>query len=317
MTKNRLLCMPFAAACVTSCLFLLVRSADAFVVSSSPATTCMTASLLKASAAAKAEELLHRALLDRRLVLLGSEGSASLNEVKTKTSAGGGNSNRKGDDATAYVGNLPYSATEEQVRELFETYGTVKRIYMPTDMETGNFRGFGFITLGSREEMLAATKALDQSSYLGRIIYSNESVPKGEPLTSRKKESKLYVSNIAFETTKEDLRTHFGRWGTVLDVYIPVDRDTGNSRGFAFVKLAEEDAKQALEEGNGSELNGRTLSISTPLPRGQKSSRRERKSEYMFCSVGYDYMVCALNTLSFSRSLQYFSSHIFFVPSIR
>ena len=176
MTKNRLLCMPFAAACVTSCLFLLVRSADAFVVSSSPATTCMTASLLKASAAAQDEELLHRALLDRRLGLSGSEGSASLNEVKTKASAGGGNSNRKGDDATAYVGNLPYSATEQQVRELFETYGTVKRIYMPTDMETGNFRGFGFITLGSREEMLAAPKALDQSSYIGRIIYSNESV---------------------------------------------------------------------------------------------------------------------------------------------
>lgn len=89
------------------------------------------------------------------------------------------------------------------------------------------------------------------------------------------------MSNIAFETTKEDLRTHFGRWGTVLDVYIPADRDTGNSRGFAFVKLAEEDAKQALEEGNGSELNERTLSVSIPLPRGQKSARRERKSEYM------------------------------------
>lgn len=286
MTKNRLLCVPFAAACVTSCLFLLVCSADAFVARTTRTTPTVSSSpaLLKASAAAQDEELLHRALLDRRLRLVGSKDSASLNKAKTKTSA---ISNRKGDDATAYVGNLPYSATEEQVRELFETYGTVKRIYMPTDKETGNFRGFGFITLGSREEMLAATKALDQSSYLGRVIYSNESAPKGEPLTSRKRESKLYVSNIAFETTKENLRTHFGQWGTVLDVYIPVDRDTGDIRGFAFVKLAEEDAKQALEEGNGSELNGRTLSVSIPLPRGQKSSRRERKSEYMFCSVEY------------------------------
>ena len=195
MTKNRLRCAPIAAACVTSCLFLLVRHADAFVarttrttptVRSSPAT--MTASLLKSSAAAQDEELLHRALLDRRLGLVGSQNSASLNEVKTKAPADGGISNNKGDDATAYVGNLSYSATEEQVRELFETYGTVKRIYMPTDKETGNFRGFGFITLGSREEMLAATKALDQSSYLGRIIYSNESVPKGEPLASRNKD---------------------------------------------------------------------------------------------------------------------------------
>jgi len=283
MTKSRLLCVPFAVACVASSLFLLVRSADAFVARITPAPhlpdatfrSSPTTTLLKA-ATAQDEELLHRALLDRRLA---GKDAASSNETKAKASTGG-NPNRKGDDAAAYVGNLPYSATEEQIRELFEAYGTVQRIYMPTDKETGLGRGFAFVTLGSREEMLAATKALDQSSFLGRSIYSNESVPKGGALTSSKRnvvESKLYVSNISFQTTKEGLRTHFGQWGTVLDVYIPVDRDTGNIKGFAFVKLAKEDAKQALEDGNGSELDGRTLFVSIPLPRGQKSPRPERK----------------------------------------
>eukprot|EP00563_Minutocellus_polymorphus_P005281 CAMPEP_0181042708 /NCGR_PEP_ID=MMETSP1070-20121207/12301_1 /TAXON_ID=265543 /ORGANISM="Minutocellus polymorphus, Strain NH13" /LENGTH=403 /DNA_ID=CAMNT_0023120953 /DNA_START=4 /DNA_END=1217 /DNA_ORIENTATION=+ len=318
MTKSRLRCVPFAVACVASSLFLLVRSADAFVARITPAPhlpdatfrSSPTTTLLKAATAtAQDEELLHRALLDRRLA---GKDTASSNEAKAKASTGG-DANRKGDDAAAYVGNLPYSATEAQIRELFEAYGTVKRIYMPTDKETGLGRGFAFVTLGSREEMLAATKALDQSSFLGRRIYSNESVPKGGPLTSSKVnvvESKLYVSNISFQTTKEGLRTHFGQWGTVLDVYIPVDRDTGNIKGFAFVKLAKEDAKQALEDGNGSELDGRTLFVSIPLPEDKNHPGVKGKVS----SMGYDFVTCAINT-SFALSINCpFLTYIFFLP---
>lgn len=240
------------------------------------------------AAAAQDEELLHRALLGRRL---SGDGNVPLEEAKSKSSPGGNPSaNRNGDDgATAYVGNLPYSATEEQIRELFEAYGTVKRIYLATDKNTAKPKGFGFVTLGSRDEMLAATKALDQSSFLGRIIYSNESVPKGQPLRKRAAATnKLYVSNISFETTKEDLTSHFGQWGDVLDVYIPLDRHTGDPRGFSFVTLAKEGAEKALEEGNGSELNGRTLSVSVPLPKGQKSPRQERQSESFQVKRGYE-----------------------------
>ena len=242
-------------------------------------TTILNAVTTTAATVAQDEELLHRALLGRRL---SGDGNVPLDKSKSKASAGVNPIvNRNGEDgSTAYVGNLPYSATEEQIRELFEAYGTVKRIYLPTDRNTGRPKGFGFVTLGSREEMLAATKALDQSSFLGRIIYSNESVPKGQPLRRRDvATNKLYVSNISFQTTKEDLTSHFGQWGTVLDVYIPLDRDTGDPRGFSFVTLTKEGAEKALEEGNGSKLNGRTLLVSIPLPKGEKSPGRERRSE--------------------------------------
>lgn len=92
--------------------------------------------------------------------------------------------------------------------------------------------------------------------------------------------NKLYVSNISFQTSREDLESHFRNMGcTILDVYIPLDRETGDPRGFSFVTLAKEDVERALEEGNGSELNGRTLSVSIPLPKGQKSPGREKPSE--------------------------------------
>jgi len=69
-------------------------------------------------------------------------------------------------------------ATESQVRALFEEYGTVTRIYMPTDRDTGAFRGFAFVSLASRESLLKSVEALDQNSFFGRTIYANESLPK-------------------------------------------------------------------------------------------------------------------------------------------
>ena len=78
-------------------------------------------------------------------------------------------------------------ATESQVRALCEQYGTVTRIYMPTDRDTGGFRGYAFISMASRDERLKLSTALDQSSFLGRIIYSNDSLPKSN---KKKKECK-------------------------------------------------------------------------------------------------------------------------------
>ena len=264
--------------CVLLSVAFIIPCISAFVVH--PRTGTTGSNILNAvttAAAAQDEELLHRALLGRRL-----SGDGNVSSEKSKSSGGSPTVNRAyGEDgATAYVGNLPYSATEEQIRDLFEAHGTVKRIFLPSDRNTGRPKGFGFVTLGNREEMLAATKALDQSSFLGRIIYSNESVPKGQPLRKRDTATnKLYVSNISFQTTKEDLTAHFGQWGTVLDAYIPLDKDTGDPRGFSFLTLAKEGAEKALKEGNGSELNGRTLAVSIPLPKGQKSPRQERQSK--------------------------------------
>jgi hypothetical protein len=181
MSNHILCCVSFAVTCLVPCTRAFVARtplahAHLDTFRSNPAT------ILNAAAAAQDEELLHRALLARRVA---GDGNMSLNKAEASGSESSAGGNRKGDDATAYVGNLPYSATEEQIRELFEVYGTVNRIYLPTEKSTGNFRGFGFVTLGSRDEMLAATKGLDQSSFLGRIIYSNESVPKEKPLRKK------------------------------------------------------------------------------------------------------------------------------------
>ncbi len=74
--------------------------------------------------------------------------------------------------------------------------------------------------------------------------------------------SKLYVGNLAFETTEADLRETFGQFGNVTDVYLASDRYTGRPRGFAFVTFnTEEEGKLAIEKLNHVDIGGRQITV--------------------------------------------------------
>ncbi len=78
-----------------------------------------------------------------------------------------------------YVGNLPFSTDEDEVRELFESFGKVESVHLPTDRETGRMRGFGFVEMES-EQADAAISALDGRDHGGRTIRVNEARPREE-----------------------------------------------------------------------------------------------------------------------------------------
>jgi RNA recognition motif-containing protein len=84
--------------------------------------------------------------------------------------------------------------------------------------------------------------------------------------------SKLYVGNLSFKTTEDELRAHFGQFGAVTDVYVAMDKMTGRPRGFAFVTMGtEEEAKTAAEKVNGSELGGRQLTVNEARPKEERT----------------------------------------------
>lgn len=72
-----------------------------------------------------------------------------------------------------YVGNLPFTATEDEVRDLFEAYGEVESVRLMTDRETGRPRGFGFVKMGA-DDAQAAIDALNGKSFGGRDLRVNE-----------------------------------------------------------------------------------------------------------------------------------------------
>jgi RNA recognition motif-containing protein len=83
--------------------------------------------------------------------------------------------------------------------------------------------------------------------------------------------SKLYVGNLAFATTEAELRTHFGQFGNVTDVFLAVDKMSGRSRGFGFVTFSTpEEAKVAIEKTNGVDLGGRALQVNEARPKEER-----------------------------------------------
>lgn len=85
---------------------------------------------------------------------------------------------------------------------------------------------------------------------------------------------KLYVGNLAFQTSSSDLQELFSQAGTVESASVIEDRDTGRSRGFGFVEMAsKEEGEAAISQFNGKEFNGRNLTVNEARPREDRGNR--------------------------------------------
>lgn len=85
---------------------------------------------------------------------------------------------------------------------------------------------------------------------------------------------RIYVGNLSYQTTENDLTMLFEQAGQVESVNIITDRDTGRSKGFGFVEMAADEAEKAIAQFNGTELNGRTLTVNEARPREERSGGR-------------------------------------------
>jgi RNA recognition motif-containing protein len=79
---------------------------------------------------------------------------------------------------TIYIGNLSYKATEEDLKSVFEDYGAVKRVVLPTDRETGRMRGFAFVEMTEDASEDKAIESLDGADWMGRTLKVNKARPK-------------------------------------------------------------------------------------------------------------------------------------------
>jgi RNA recognition motif-containing protein len=85
---------------------------------------------------------------------------------------------------------------------------------------------------------------------------------------------KLYVGNLSFQTTSEDLQQLFSQVGTVESAAVVEDRDTGRSRGFGFVEMAsKEEGDKTIEQFNGTDFAGRNLTVNEAKPREDRGGR--------------------------------------------
>ena len=77
-----------------------------------------------------------------------------------------------------YIGNLDYQVSEDDLNEVFAEYGKVKRVYVPTDRETGRMRGFAFVEMEQEEDEDKAIEALDGAEWMSRTLKVNKARPR-------------------------------------------------------------------------------------------------------------------------------------------
>lgn len=222
----------------------------------------------------------------------------------------GGADSGNGEEVKLYIGNLDYRKSrlaracsemflplltfdllyaltetdETKLREEFGQFGPVTDVFLPMERGTQRPRGFGFVTLASREAAEKAISKMDQAQLDGRTIRVNESRPKGERSSTPSggggrngfnaagaAEVKLYVGNVAFDTDEETIRKLFEQYGKVSDCFMPTDRDSGKVRGFAFVTMPSKDAEEACNKLNGYEVDGRAMRVNEAQPKGGDS----------------------------------------------
>jgi RNA recognition motif-containing protein len=90
---------------------------------------------------------------------------------------------------TIYIGNLSYEATEEDLRTVFADYGTVKRVVLPTDRETGRMRGFAFVEMVDDAQEDSAISELDGAEWMGRQLRVNKARPREDNRSNMKRTS--------------------------------------------------------------------------------------------------------------------------------
>jgi RNA recognition motif-containing protein len=113
---------------------------------------------------------------------------------------------------------------------------------------------------GSRDDYLPDFTAVP-AELGGTAAIFNPQEPPLKSIWSFVYMAKIYVGNLPFTATDEEIRTLFAAHGTVESVALPIDRDTGRPRGFGFVEMSQADASRAIQNLNGTDMGGRSLKV--------------------------------------------------------
>lgn len=198
--------------------------------------------------------------------------------------------------AKLYVGNLPWETEEQELRGLFASCGNVLSLEIPKGRQERS-RGYALVEYSSPMEAAAAVQRLNGHSVGGREISVREDKPvppKSERAPKSERPAKasgnapavadglrVYVGNLAWETTDEELIGHFGNSGTITRAEVARQGPAGRSKGWALVDFTSAaDAAQAIASLNNSDLGGRSiiarLERSGPAPAKAERERAPR-----------------------------------------
>ncbi|CAF1725280.1 hypothetical protein HID58_085911 [Brassica napus] len=170
-----------------------------------------------------------------------------------------------------YFGNLPYNVDSATLAQIIQDFANPELVEVLYNRDTGQSRGFAFVTMSNVEDCNVIIENLDGTEYLGRTLkvnFADKPKPNKEPLYPET-EYKLFVGNLSWTVTPESLAGAFRECGEVVGARVVYDGDTGKSRGYGFVCYSSKaEMETALESLDGLELEGRAIRVN--LAQGKK-----------------------------------------------
>ncbi|OAP57131.1 hypothetical protein AYL99_07868 [Fonsecaea erecta] len=181
-----------------------------------------------------------------------------------------------------FVGNLSWNVDEEWLKSEFEEFGELSGVRLITQREDGRSKGYGYVEFVNAADAAKAHAAKQGYELDGRVMnvdFANKKPDAGEKQEKRRQSygdqlsepsDTLFLGNLSFEITEDDVYNIFAPYGTPTGVRIPTDRETGNVKGYGYVTFATlDEAKSALEGAQGSYVKNRPLRVDYAQPRQQ------------------------------------------------
>lgn len=157
-----------------------------------------------------------------------------------------------------FIGSLSWNTTEHALSAHLSSVAPVLSVKIPLDRLSGKSRGFAFVDVASQEDAERIIAELNERELDGRTLHisiAKERIEETEPC-------KLYIAGLADSVTENALQHHLSSAGVVTSVSIVTDRNTGRSRGFAFVETAsEQDSDAIIQTLNGSLLENKSILV--------------------------------------------------------
>jgi RNA recognition motif-containing protein len=162
-------------------------------------------------------------------------------------------------ECQVFVGNLPYTTSWQDLKDLCKEFGQVSRADILTDRATGRSKGSGIVVFASSEEARRCVEGLNGKTYYERQLHVKIDEYAKPPPPS---DGRLYVGNLPWQTTWKELKELFKAYGEVLRADVATDFKTGRSKGFGTVAFAkEEEAEAAISALHDSDFHGRKLMV--------------------------------------------------------
>jgi len=182
---------------------------------------------------------------------------------------------KEGPTYEAFVKNLSFSVSDDDIKRFFEKCGTVERVNVLKNFSTGRSKGVAFVRF-SDEGALQKALGLSGQDFEGRSIYVEKTIPKEQrpsgdrPGGDRRRNNdqnerdpnstSVFVGNLSYQTSEDSLRQLFDSCGAIKEVRIATD-PTGGSRGFAHIDFEEPEAVENAVQKSGQEVDGRNIRV--------------------------------------------------------